>query len=144
MTLWNDLAFWYITVGQDTPDCRSLWITIFFLKNIFSTFFAIAIIISFLSGSDFFDWLQWSMLLLASSSPVVNFTKILRAAFAPIFYRLKITKPSCNKRKAALNTFIPTKKLLVKLTLGVNFINILCTLFPHYPFTKKITKSNCN
>jgi len=38
---------------------------------------------------------------------VVNFINNLRAAFAPIFLcQKKITKPNCNKRKAAQNTLL--------------------------------------
>jgi len=34
--------------------------------------------------------------ILVKSTPLVNFMNILRAAFAPIFFRQKITKQSCN------------------------------------------------
>jgi hypothetical protein len=44
---------------------------------------------------------------------VVNFTDNLQAAFAPILFQQKITKPNYKHRKAAQNKFC-TKKLLVK------------------------------
>ncbi len=44
--------------------------------------------------------------MLIKLTPFINFTNILRAAFSPILYHLKITKPSCEWRKAAQNTFV--------------------------------------
>jgi len=35
--------------------------------------------------------------MLVKYTTVVNFTNILQAAFAPIFFSQKITKPNCNK-----------------------------------------------
>jgi len=54
-----------------------------------------------------------------SDPPEVNLTNILRAAFSLIIFCQKITKPNCNKRKAAKNTIIQKRaayKMLVKLT----------------------------
>jgi len=44
---------------------------------------------------------------------VVNFIKILRAVFTPIFLHQKITKPNCNQRKAVQNTLVQ-KTLRIK------------------------------
>jgi len=38
-------------------------------------------------------------------TPIVNFTNILRVAFALIFFRQKITNPNCKKKKGTLNSF---------------------------------------
>jgi hypothetical protein len=48
----------------------------------------------------------------------VNFSNILRAAFAPIFFPKKMTKPNRKHRKAYQNTFVQKGafKKLVKLT----------------------------
>ncbi len=45
--------------------------------------------------------------------------------------RKKITKPNCNERKGAQNTFVQkiTCKMLMKLTPRVNFINVLLAVF---------------
>ena len=51
-----------------------------------------------------------------TSKLVVNFTNILRVAFATIFLHQKITNPNCKYRKAAQNT----RKMLVKLTLDLS------------------------
>jgi hypothetical protein len=53
-------------------------------------------------------------------NPGVNFTNILRAALAPIFFCQKITKPNCNLRKATQNIFVQkdASKMLVKLIPG--------------------------
>jgi len=45
--------------------------------------------------------------------PIINFTNVLQAIFAPIFFCQKITNPNCNKRKTAKSTFF-TKKVRVK------------------------------
>jgi len=44
--------------------------------------------------------------MLVKLTPVVNFINILPAAFAPILFHQKVTKPNCNKRKAAQFAFI--------------------------------------
>jgi hypothetical protein len=54
-------------------------------------------------------------------SPVVNFINILQAAFAPIFFSQKITKPNCNKRKAVQSTFVQKRH-----TYNVDEIDTLC------------------
>ena len=45
-------------------------------------------------------------LTMASQKPVVNFTNILQAAFAPIYLRKKSTNLQCKYIKSALKTFI--------------------------------------
>jgi len=49
---------------------------------------------------------------------ILNFTNILRTAFATISLYQKITKSNCNKRKAMQNTFVQkaTWKILIKFT----------------------------
>jgi len=44
--------------------------------------------------------------MLMKLTPVVNLINILQAAFVPIFWRQKIRKPNCNKRKALKNTLV--------------------------------------
>jgi len=39
-------------------------------------------------------------------TPVLNFINILQAAFAPIFFCQKITKPNCNITKDSKSTFL--------------------------------------
>ncbi len=57
------------------------------------------------------------------STPCVNFTNILWAAFAPKSFCQKITNPNCKHIKAAQKTFIQkaAHKILVKLTPGLIF-----------------------
>jgi len=59
--------------------------------------------------------------------PVVNFTNIIKVAFAPIFFCQKNTKWNCKYAKAAQNTFVQkgAHKMLLKLIPVVNFNNIL-------------------
>jgi len=60
------------------------------------------------------QWLKHLFLLFRSSNPPsVNFTNLIRAAFALISFVQKITSPNFKQIKAALNTFL-TKKLLIK------------------------------
>ncbi len=47
---------------------------------------------------------SWSLL------PCVNFTNILRAAFAPIFLRQKSTNLKCKYKRAARKTFIRKRR----------------------------------
>ncbi len=51
----------------------------------------------------------------------VNFTNILRAAFAPIFLRQKTTNLKCKSKKAAHKIFVwkDAHKILVKLATGL-------------------------
>jgi len=51
---------------------------------------------------DLFGWKKEGRKL---SIAGVNLTNILRAAFVPIFFRQKNTKPNCKYKKAAHNTF---------------------------------------
>jgi len=44
--------------------------------------------------------------MLVKSTPDVNFTNILLAAFASLLFCQKIIKPNCNYRKASKNTLI--------------------------------------
>jgi hypothetical protein len=48
---------------------------------------------------------------------VVNYTNILRSAFAPIFFPQKITNPNCKHLKALKYEKV-VRKMLVKLTPG--------------------------
>ncbi len=59
---------------------------------------------------------------------VVNFTNILRAAFAPAFFQQKIVK---SYRKVWRNTLEQkaAHKMLLRLTPGLDFINVLRTAF---------------
>ncbi len=51
-------------------------------------------------------------------TPVVNFSNILWAAFEQIFFQQQVTKPNCNWRKTAQNTYVQKScsLKLVKLT----------------------------
>ena len=58
--------------------------------------------------------------LLSSLRSIINFTNILRSAFALISFRQKNTNPICKPIKAAHNTYVwkVARKMLVKLTPG--------------------------
>jgi len=45
-------------------------------------------------------------------TPSVNFTNILPAAFVPITFHQKITKPNCKQIKASQTTFILKNPLI--------------------------------
>jgi hypothetical protein len=60
----------------------------------------------------------WNKKVFCRSTPGVNFTNILWAAFAPKSFRQKITNPNCKHIKAAQKIFYEkaAHKILVKLT----------------------------
>jgi len=63
-----------------------------------------------------------------------SFINILQAAFEPIFFRQNIIEPNYYNIKTAQNTFAQTKphiKMLMKLTPGFNFINVLRAHFSY-------------
>jgi hypothetical protein len=49
--------------------------------------------------------------MLVKLRPEVNYTNILRAAFAPTSLRQKIANPNCNQRKAAKNNLVQIRCL---------------------------------
>ncbi len=64
--------------------------------------------------------------------PGVNLINILQAPIAPTVFWQKITKSNCNQKKKLSEALLYDKfacKMLMKLTPGVYFINILCTAF---------------
>ncbi len=65
------------------------------------------------------DWANGQVV--AAAATVVNFINILQAAFVPLFFCQKITKPNCNKRKAAC-------KILMKLTPGLATVAVLAQI----------------
>jgi len=76
----------------------------------------------------------------------VKFINILQAAFVPIFLHQKITKPNQTVtreklRKKRLHKKVQSK-MLMKLTSGVKFINILQVAFVPIFLRQKITKPN--
>ncbi len=64
-------------------------------------------------------------------TPCVNFTNILRAAFAPIFFHQKSTNLKYRYKKlcAKLLNEKATCKMLVKINTGLNFINFQLVAF---------------
>jgi len=70
-------------------------------------------IIDWNSKGKFIQRFWWFVLLnKILSRPVNNCTNILQAAFAPIYFGQKITKPICKKRQAVQNTFVQKNCLL--------------------------------
>ncbi len=68
--------------------------------------------------------------MLMKLNPVADFSKILQTVFAPKALGCKITK---NTNHETLCKIFSCKeaacKMLLKLTVGVNFIKVICTIF---------------
>ena len=97
-------AFLEVPVSHDLK----YWKNLFLKKKVRPNFFFFLLL--FVSQKDYSPPMLSKVQLLL---PRVNFTNILRAAFAPISLYQKSTKLQCKCRKAALKPFVQ-KKLLVK------------------------------
>jgi len=90
----------------------------FFKKEFCATFLRLQFVVSSILAKE--NWQKAAHKKWVKLMPEVNFTHILRAAYAAIFFSQKITKPNCKWRKAAQKTFVQKDacKMLVKFTTG--------------------------